>query len=158
MSVTLLTVKYSPTTREFYLYGQDDNLLAVKESLTGLESYVALPDPPAKVYLDHPEDEPPTIGLEYVILGPKWNGFEEPWVTAAQMREFIATWRSNDPNGVWGDVRVAEFPGQRPKLIVTRSDSDDPADWDEFKWVGNTPAGEDIFQIAGWVFIQREED
>lgn len=112
-----------------------------------------------KVHLDHPEYRE-TPGLEYVMLGPDWNGFKEPWCTAGQMRRFIDAWRANDPNGTWGDVRVAEFPGVRPKLIVTRNDSDEPEDWDAFDWVGTTPSGEDVFKITGWVFVApiTEED
>lgn len=107
------------------------------------------------------------IGLEYHDLGPTWNGWESPVVTAAQMREFIRRWRDNDPNGEW-DGELTERPASDVVGTIVRSDIGWPnphelvfksevRDEDVWTQVGTTTSGERLYRIDGWTFIKEED-
>ncbi len=106
-----------------------------------------------RAYLDMPEDRD-TPGLEFVFLGPTWNGMEAPRATEAQFRAFIDAWRVNDPNGVWGKVTV----DNDGNLVHHRSDvAADDTDYDDvFTRVGRTAENQPIYAIEGWVFYIEE--
>lgn len=109
----------------------------------------------SRVYIDGPEEENyDRLGLEYVFLGPRWNGFEAPRCTEAQFRAFVEEWKRNDPNGVWGEVTVNDAGN----LVHHRSDvhEDDSGEDDEFGPVGRTDDNQVIYAIEGWVFYQKE--
>lgn len=68
--------------------------------------------------------------------------------TASAMRDFLNRWRSNDPNGTWGDAIEAD--GQ---LVYSSLDSDDP---DLFPRVGTTRTGEPLYDLTGWMWVLIE--
>ena len=82
------------------------------------------------------------------LLDVQWNGWARPLATASAMRDFLSRWRSNDPNGTWGDV--AQEEGQ---LVYSSSDSDDP---DLFPRVGMTRSGEQLYDLTGWMWVPIE--
>ena len=82
------------------------------------------------------------------LLDAQWNGWARPLATASAMRDFLNRWRSNDPNGTWGDV--AQEEGQ---LVYSSSDSDDP---DRFPRAGTTRSGEPLYDLTGWMWVPIE--
>ena len=57
----------------------------------------------------------------HCLLPGTWNGWARPVATAREVADFLARWRRNDPNGVWG--YAVDVDGA---LLVTRSDAEDP--------------------------------
>jgi len=104
--------------------------------------------------LDPHEDGQPV--LIAVSEGPTWNGFRSPVATAGAVRSFIRRWQSVDPNGVWGSV-VSEDKGAPVSLTVTRSDSDDPDEWDHFPVAGDVD-GEPVYDLSGWAWVAEGDE
>ena len=82
------------------------------------------------------------------LLDAQWNGWARPLATASAMNDFLNRWRSNDPNGTWGDA--IEEEGQ---LVYSSSDSDDP---DIFPRAGTTRSGEPLYDLTGWMWVPIE--
>lgn len=99
------------------------------------------------VWIDSaPETYVPELGLDAVdVLPDRWNGWLRPIATADALGAFLDAWRRNDPNGVWGWVTEV---GDR--LIVTRSDDDDPGD--AFAQVGTHVRGKALYDLTGWAW------
>ena len=106
----------------------------------------------------HLDTEDPSTAptITAIAEGPRWNGWRSPVVTAAAMRAFVAHWRSIDPNGTWGEVREMAPADGVPVLVVTRSDSDDPDDWDV--WPGEyVDNGTPVYEVSGWVWTGADQ-
>lgn len=104
------------------------------------------------VYLDSaPENLTPTLALRarYVQDGA-WNGWARPVAGAREVRDFIARWRANDPNGQWG--QVTETPAG---LQIAREDGgEDP---DVFPVAGQDEGGRSLYDLSGWVWLPLED-
>lgn len=103
--------------------------------------------PAALVYIDDaPENLTPELALRAeAILPERWNGFMQPIATADAFEAFLAAWRRNDPNGLWGTLEVT------PEAIhYRRIDDDEP---EVFARHGETSDGTPTYLLSGWMWV-----
>lgn len=103
---------------------------------------------PADVCVESSEENMvPEMALHaHCLLSGTWNGWAKPVATAREVADFLARWRRNDPNGVWGYAVAVD-----DALLVTRSDAEDP---DYFASVGEASDGQRLYDLTGWVWSE----
>ncbi|WP_336794409.1 hypothetical protein [Gordonia malaquae] len=79
-------------------------------------------------------------------------------VTEKALSDFVAVWADNDRNGTWGEV-FACVEGPTPEattLCMTKSDCEDPDDWEYFPRVPDKyrSHGQELFWLHGWQLIR----
>lgn len=104
--------------------------------------------------LDNGDDAREAITLVADDLDPRgWNGFAVPYVTAANLRDYVARQARNDPNGEWSGMTITETSDGHDATLTITYDDRDADEADRLDSNGVADDGRPTYRLDGWTWM-----